>query len=270
MLGAAMLQGVRVTPATPIAPLLAREWPVANPDPRKQNITLAHLMTHTSGLACDDNDNDSPGNEGTMQSQTAQPDWWKYILDLPMKYDPGTHYAYCSGGSNLVGGAVAVATKTWLPELFDRTIARPLQFGRYYYDLQPTLEGYTGGGVLMRPRDLLKIGQLYLDGGVWNGKRIVSQPWVNLSTAKHFEWPYQNENVSAGSDGYAWHLNTLKSGTRTYREYEANGNGGQLLMVMPELDLVVVFTAGNYQGGGVWGRFRDDLVPNAIIPAIRN
>ena len=94
------------------------------------------------------------------------------------------------------------------------------------------------------------------------------QSWVTLSTRKHFEWPYQSENVSAGMDGYAWHLNTLKSGGRTYSEYEANGNGGQLLMVIPELDLVVVFTAGNYQNGGVWGRFRDDLVPNAIIPAI--
>ena len=268
MLGAAMFQGVPVTAATPIARLLAREWPVANPDPRKQNITLAHLLTHTSGFACDDNDNDSPGNENTMQSQTTQPDWWRYTLDLPMSFDPGTHYAYCSGGSNLVGGAVAAATKTWLPEFFDRSIARPLQFGRYYFNLMPTLEGYTGGGVLMRPRDLLKIGQTYLDGGVWNGRRIVSRDWVNVSTAKQIEWPYQNENVSAGADGYAWHLNTLKFGTRTYREYEANGNGGQLLMVMPELDLVVVFTAGNFQGGGVWGRFRDDLVPNAIIPAI--
>ena len=268
MLGAAMMQGTRVGPETPIAQLLTRQAPFANGDPRKQSITLAHLMTHSSGLACDDNEDDSPGNEDTMQRQTRQLDWWKYTLDLPMAHDPGSHYAYCSGGSNLVGAGVAVATKTWLPEFFDRTIARPLQFGRYYYNLTPTLEGYTAGGVFMRPRDLLKIGQTYLDGGVWNGKRIVPKSWVDLSTRKHFEWPYQSENVSAGMDGYAWHLNTLKSGGRTYSEYEANGNGGQLLMVIPDLDLVVVFTAGNYQNGGVWGRFRDDLVPNAIIPAI--
>lgn len=109
----------------------------------------AHLMTHSSGLACDDDDAASPGNEGTMQSQTRQPDWWKYMLDLPVSNNPGSHYAYCSGGMNLVGAGLTAGTKTWLPELFDRTIARPLQFGRYYYNLMPTHEGYTGGGVFM-------------------------------------------------------------------------------------------------------------------------
>ena len=69
-------------------------------------------------------------------------------------------------------------------------------------------------------------------------------------------------------DGYAWHLSELQSGNRTYREYEASGTGGQLLMVVPELDLVVVFTAGNYMFGGIWGRFRDALLVNVIIPAL--
>jgi len=104
---------------------------------------------------------------------------------------------------------------------------------------------------------------------VWNGKRIVPAAWVATSTTKQIEWPRRSENVSEGSDGYAWHLNTIKSGDRTYREYEANGNGGQMLMVVPELDLVVVFTAGNYAHYFVWGRFRDDLLANAIIPAIQ-
>ena len=76
--------------------------------------------------------------------------------------------------------------------------------------------------------------------------------------------------VNGGADGYAWHLNTLRVGDRTYREYEANGNGGQFLIVVPELDLAIVFTAGNYRHGGVWLRFRDVLVPQVIIPAIRN
>jgi CubicO group peptidase (beta-lactamase class C family) len=254
MLGAVMLRGTQIGPDSRISTFVA--GPYANPDPRKGRITLANLMTHSSGLDCDDNGN-TTGSEDKMQSQRVQPDYWKYMLDLPMANDPGRYYWYCSGGMNLMGAALTAATRTWLPDLFDRTIARPLQFGRYYYNLAPNLEGYLGGGVFMRPRDLLKVGQLYLNGGVWNDRRIVSQSWVATSTAKQFE-----------SDGYAWHLGEIKSGKRVYREYEANGNGGQLLMMVPELDLAVVFTAGNYGQYGIWGRYRDDLLANAIIPAI--
>jgi CubicO group peptidase (beta-lactamase class C family) len=262
MLGAAMLGGAGISPETPIASVLGYAAPFANPDPRKQRITLGNLMTHSSGLACDDNDDASPGNENTMWTQSAQPDFWKFMLDLPMSTDPGTHYAYCSGAMNLVGAALTIGTKTWLPELFDRTLARPLQFGSYYFNLSPALQGYLGGGMRIRPRDLLKVGQLYLNGGTWNGKRIVTQSWVTRSTSKQI---YGTIN---DGDGYAWHRNTLKSGTRTYREYEANGNGGQFLIVVPELDLAVVFTAGNYGDYRVWRWFRDDMVANAIIPAI--
>jgi CubicO group peptidase (beta-lactamase class C family) len=262
LLGAAMLGGAGISPETPIASVMGYATPFANPDPRKQKITLANLMTHSSGLACDDNDDASPGNEDTMWAQSGQPDFWKFMLDLPMSTDPGAHYAYCSGGMNLAGGVLSVATKTWLPELFDRSLARPLRFGRYYFILSPALQGYLGGGMRMRPRDLLKVGQLYLDGGTWNGKRIVAQSWVIRSTSK------QVEGSNNGNDGYAWHRSDLKSGTRTYREYEANGNGGQFLIVVPELDLAVVFTAGNYRDYGVWRWFRDDMVANVIIPAI--
>ncbi len=279
MLGAAMLRGVPIAPETAVYPLVSRGTAAANPDPRKAHITLTHLMTHTSGLACDDNDEASPGNEETMMMQQAQPDYWSYLLDMPMAHDPGSRYAYCSGGMNLVGGALTRATRTWLPAFFDRTIARPLQFGRYYYNLMPTLEGYLGGGVFMRPRDLLKVGQVYLDGGVWHGRRLVASSWVARSTSTHIVISEATtgldstrfaESYNKAADGYAWHLNMLESGGQIYRGYEASGNGGQLLMVVPELDLAVVFTAGNYTHGGVWQRFRDVLLTNVIMPALKH
>jgi len=283
MLGAAMMRGVTIAPETKIYDLVAGMRPFANPDPRKSQITLAHLMTHTSGLACDDNDPASPGNESTMQAQREQPDWWKYTLDLPMIHDPGTHYAYCSANINLVSAALTLATHAWLPEWFERTVARPLQFGRYYWNLTPTGEGYLGGGAYLRPRDLLKVGQVFLDGGVWHGKRIVGASWVTRSTAPDMEISeattgltsdqFQNFYIKGdegyASDGYAWHALRLRSGDRTYREYEASGNGGQLLIVVPELDLVVVLTGGNYRQGGIWTRWRHDIVGGAIVPAIR-
>lgn len=278
MLGAAMMRGTSISPESRIYQVLAERGPFANPDPRKERITLAHLLTHTAGLACNDNDDASPGNEGTMQSQREQPDWWKYTLDLPMAHDPGARYAYCSANSNLVGAALTAATDTWLPELFDRTVARPLQFGPYHWNLMPTGEGYLGGGAYLRPRDLLKIGQAFLDGGVWNGRRIVDSAWVAASTAPRVEINPATTGLSTddfpnfygvGTDAYAWHLNQLTAGGRTWAGYEASGNGGQLLIVVPELELTVVFTGGNYMQGGIWGRWRQEIVADGIIPAIR-
>jgi CubicO group peptidase (beta-lactamase class C family) len=186
LLGAAMRQGTPIGPGSKVTELLATLGPIANPDPRKATITLAHLMTHTAGLACDDNDDTSPGREDLLWRQ-HDASFWKYTLDLPMKYDPGVHYAYCSANMNLVGGALATATGTWLPALFDRTVARPLQLARYAWNLDWRGEGYLGGGAHLRPRDLLKVGQAYLDGGAWHGERIVDASWVATSTAPAIE-----------------------------------------------------------------------------------
>ena len=277
MLGAAMLQGAKISQDTPIYQLLADRGPFANPDPRKARITLAHLMTHTSGLDCDDNNSDSLGNEGTMTTQRAQPDWWKYTLDLRQVHDPGTHYAYCSANTNLVGGALTTATRTWLPDLFERSVARPLQFGRYYWNIAANGEGYQGGGAFVRPRDLLKIGQLYVAGGEWNGKRIVSADWVKRSTTPYIqitpattglsEEEFGN-SYSLAADGLTWHLFDLHAKDRIYKEYEASGNGGQLVIVVPEAQLVVGFTAGNYQQGSIWGRWREEVVAKDILGSL--
>jgi CubicO group peptidase (beta-lactamase class C family) len=276
MLGAVMMGGADVSPQTRIYTLMAPYGPFAHPDPRKAQITLAHLMTHTSGLACDDNDDSSPGNEETMQAQRTQPNWWKYTLDVPMAYDPGTHYAYCSANINLVGAALTVATREWLPALFDRTIARPLQFGSYYWNVMPNGEGYLGGGAFVRPRDFLKLGQTFLDGGVWGGHRVVPQSWASDSVAPHArispattgrEGDAFREVYWETDEGYAWHRLDVRSGEHSYPAYLANGNGGQLLIVLPQFDLVVMFTAGNYQQG-LWNRERDDIVGGMIVPAL--
>jgi CubicO group peptidase (beta-lactamase class C family) len=278
MLGAAMQRGAHISPETRVYPLLASMGPFANPDARKTRLTLAHLMTESSGLACNDYDENSPGAEGNMQSQSAQPNWWRYILDLPMAHEPGERYAYCSANTNLVGAALRVATDTPVVDYFDRAIARPLLFGPYHWNLMPSGEGYLGGGVQMRPRDLLKIGQLYLNGGVWNGRRIVSRAWTMLSTSALQPITEQSTGLDAetfgnsythGADGYAWHRYGVRVGDSMVDEYEANGNGGQLLIVVPEYDLVVVLTGGNFGQGGIWIPWRNDIVGGQIIPAIR-
>lgn len=278
ILGATMMEGVDISPQTPLYPLFASMGPFANPDPRKDGITVGHALTHTTGLACDDYAEDpvSPGNEDAIADQTAQPNWWKFTLDLPMAYEPGEHYAYCSANINLAGGALTMATGEWLPALFDRTIARPLQWGEYHWNIMPNGEGYVGGGAYVRTRDFLKLGQMMLNKGKWNGRRIMPEDWVRESVEAQAQLSLATTGLSPETfaeryyevgEGYAWHLIDVQSGDRTYPAFHANGNGGQLLIVVPELDLAVMFTAGNYRQG-LWNIERDAIVGDMIIPAL--
>lgn len=233
-------------------------------DDASGRITLRHLLTHTTGLACDDDDSDSPGNEERLQQQRDEPDWARYTLALAAVHPPGAHYAYCSATMHTAAALVEHATGAWLPAFFDSTLARPLGMGRWAWNLTPTGSGYGGGGVYLRPRDFARLGQLYLDGGSWRGARIVDRAWVDTSVAP------QATMENGGSDGLAWHRYRVVAGGREWEEFEASGNGGQFTMVVPELELVVTAMAGNYGRYGTWRRIREDLLPQligAIAPA---
>jgi CubicO group peptidase (beta-lactamase class C family) len=266
LIGIARERGAKIDINTPVLSLFPEYKEIANPDPRKSKITLRDLMTMTSGFDCDDNDESSPGQEDKMYEQKAQPDWYKYTLDLPMARDPGGNQAvYCSAGINLLGGIIRNATRNWLPEFFYENVARSLQIKTYHWNLMPNGDGYAGGGVRMRPRDQLKLGQLYLNGGVWNGRRVISKDWVDRSTSaeSRFEPIFGVDHEY----GYAWHIHHLKSGDHTYRVYAAEGNGGQLVIVVPDLDMVVGFTGGAYGEFSKWIKWEIELTPQFIIPA---
>lgn len=261
LVGIARDRGKDLDPGTTLAALFSEYRPLAHDGPRKEAITVADLMSMTSGLSCDDNDSSSPGAEDRMQTQSAVPDWYRYTLDLPMARAPGGYSAvYCTAGINLLGGLVRDATGRWLPDFFREFVAGPLQFRGYHMNLMPTGEAYVGGGLFLRPRDLLKLGQLYLDGGTWNGRRVVSREWVERSTREHSRFSPDD------GYGYGWHLHTFDVSGRSVREYAASGNGGQFAMVFPDLDMVVVMTGGNYGNYPTWRRFQD-LVVRYLVPA---
>jgi len=268
LVGVAQEHGVNLTPQQPLYPLFTQYKSFANADARKARITLRDVMTMTAGNACDDNDDASPGNEDNMESNNMQPDWYRYTLDLPLVRDPGGSDAvYCSGDLNLVGGAVAAVTHQWLPALFDEAVARPLQFGRYYLNLMPDGQAYMGGGAYLRPRDQIKLGQLYLDGGLWNGRRIVSNRWVQESTSIHSHFDPRFSLGQQHDYGYGWHIHDLLSGARTYHVFAAEGNGGQFVIVIPELDLVVGITGGSYGEFDQWYRWGLEILPQYILPS---
>ena len=270
LVGIALDRGAKFGVDTPVYGLFPQYKEFANPDPRKQQITVEDLLTMNSGYACDDNDDDSPGNEDTMQGQDKQPDWYKYVLDLPMKYPPGNKQAlYCTGGINLLGGIVKGATGMPLIEFFDRYYARPLGIRDYHMNLSPTGDAYMGGGIYLKPRDMLKLGQLYLNGGTWDGKRVLSETWIKAATTQHSYFP-ANDYAPGHGYGYTWHLFQATVGGKTYAEYMAQGNGGQLVMVVPELDLAAVITAGNYGNFPTWRTFFEELMPQYIIAAARD
>lgn len=268
LVGIARHLGIRVGPNTLVYPLFGRHDPAAHPDVRRDHLTLKDLMSMTSGFACDDNDDSSPGNEDNMQSQTRQPDWYAYTLSLPMAAEPGgPHAVYCSADLNLVGGAVSHATHSWLPLFFDRYLAGPLQFHTYHMNLMPTGEAYMGGGLRLRPRDELKLGELYLSGGIWNGHRIVSKDWVRDSTTTYSTFSPQSDYDAPHEYGFGWHINYLRVGARMFRVYSAGGNGGQIVMVIPALEMVVAFNGSSYGEFAKWYRWGLQLVPQYLIPA---
>ena len=276
LVGALQARGVKMDSGIrPIPDVLAAAGlPLDNPG--KARITLGHLMSFTSGLDCSDDDS-SPGSEERMWAQSGEPDFWIYTARLPLLHEPGTRYAYCSGSINLVGSSLRQAGGKPIPQLFDELIARPLEFGPYHWALAPNGAGYLGGGVYMRPRDVLKIGAAYANGGTWNGARIATPEWIAESTSSRIPITPATTGMSAeefantsfgGEAAYEWRLDDVEAGGTRYATFEASGNGGQLLIVVPELDLVVVLTGGNYMQGGVWGRWRDEIVGGHIIPAM--
>ncbi len=233
-------------------------------DERTSGLHVSHLLSMRSGFSCDDNDYETPGNEDRMQEQSEQPDWYRYTLTLPLVAAPGESAVYCSAAINLLGGVVSEATGMWLPEFFRTRFAVPMQIEHYYYNLDPMGRGYAGGGIQMRPRDFLKFAQIMLDEGRWQGQRIIPGDWVGQSFAPHASIYSENDY------GYTWWRGQLPYRKGTVDIYSATGNGGQLLVIVPDLDLVVAFNGGNYGDFRTWVAWRDALLPEYILWAIED
>jgi CubicO group peptidase (beta-lactamase class C family) len=230
-------------------------------DPRKKMMTLEDLLMMRSGYFCDDSNPAAPGNEETMLEQTAEPDYYRYVLKVPMAFDPDTHSVYCSTNPNLALGMVGRAMGENPMYTFDRLVGAPLEINRYAWPLDGVGHPYGGGSVQILPRDFLKIGQLMLDGGVWNGHRVLSAEFTARASA-----PLHGLNRI--QYGYLWWSIEFPYKNRTVRAFFAGGNGGQAVMAVPELDLVIGIFASNY-GDRVGLHVQQDFPANYIIPAVR-
>lgn len=260
LIGAAMQSGVPIRLDTPLYPTMLGSVP-ADPDPRKKAITLEHLITMTAGFDCDDS-GDRPGDEDVFQQQTKEPDWYRYSLNVPMAWNSGEKIVYCSMKPNLAAGMLEKIAGERLPEMFYRLVAKPMRMGRYHLFLQPTGQAYGGGGHHFTTRDFMKFTQLFLNDGKWEGRQIVSREWARRSSAA-----LRNLNP-VQTYGYLWNSVSYDYRGRKLHAYFPGGNGGQVYIGIPDLDLLIAFTGGNY-ADRVLFRAQREFVPEDILPALK-
>jgi CubicO group peptidase (beta-lactamase class C family) len=220
---------------------------IANPDVRKNNITIRDLASMSSGFDCL-----YEPNEPTVQAMEASPNWVQFGLDLPMAYKPGTHWEYCGVGMHLLSAILEKATGMTALEFAHQNLFEPLGIEDVIWPTDPQGVNLGAGNTRLLPADMAKIGFLYLHGGAWDGKQIVSRSWVDASIKKHFDTP--------GGDryGYGW-WSSVNSDTGM--SFFAVGNGGQWILANPALNIMIVTTGGGFTF--------DDIVPY-ILAAIRD
>ncbi len=228
------------------------------PDPTSSTgaITIEHLMTMTSGFQWVE----LGGPKSAGYQLVYSNDWIAFILKQPHTHVPGTVFNYSTGNTLLLAPIIKKATGQQAKEFAHLNLFLPLGITNYEWDTQSefwikTQSGElpgakqpadivykkpfsdftnTGSGLRMRPRDLCKIGQLYLNKGKWDGEQIVSEKWITKSTQSHF----------GNSDyGYHWKLMNVQQRPCFY----ATGFGLQRVFVFPTLDLVVLMTQHHYE-----------------------
>ena len=213
---------------------------VANVDDRKRRMTIRHVLTMTTGLDWnEDLPYADPNNASSVME--ASFDWVQFTIDRPMVQEPGKTFQYSSGATQLLSHIFRSATGRDIEEYAAQHLFAPLGIGRHFWKRSPTGLADTEGGLYLAPRDLAKIAYLYLKNGIWEGKPIVPPDWVKASLAPSISVPGEGDGVMYG---FKWWLYPYgKDGTRL--AFGGSGFGDQHPIVVPELDLVMVFTGWN-------------------------
>jgi CubicO group peptidase (beta-lactamase class C family) len=229
-------------------------------------MTLGNFLSMSSGLDCNDHSSTSPGRETVIDDM---PDWVKATLDLQMINAPGSKGFYCSGGVAVVGRMVENAVHMKLPDFAQANLFAPLGIKRgdwfWNYDLTNANKEYSQ--IHLRPRDMLKLGMMYANGGRWQGRQIVSSAWVKAALA-------EQSHVDNTSYGYFWWRPWLNvdmpnapasSAPRRVDMMAAQGNGGQKIYLLPQYDFIGVFTGGDYNSDGAPP---NKIMIKTILPAL--
>ena len=214
-----------------------------NWDQLKNEITLNDVLTMQLGFEWDEwNFPFGDSRNSLTAATTGNDDFVKHMLDLPLDSTPGETYAYNTVASIALGAVVQNVTGIPLEDYAEQYLFEPLQIKDAQWLMTP--EGYpnTGSGLFLFTRDMAKFGQLYLDRGVWNGFQVIESSWVDASLQKSvsLSWDYTS------GYGFQWWLGEFQKGAESIPFYSARGFGGQFIVIVPSYDLVIAFTAHNY------------------------
>jgi CubicO group peptidase (beta-lactamase class C family) len=207
---------------------------------RDPQLRLQDLLTMRSGLACDDWVPASLGHEDRMYEA---PDWLRFWGSLPRSHDRSQHYSYCTGNVVAAASMAERASSMRFDRFVQAHLFEPIGIRGAVWARAPNGAIDAGGHLKLTARDLLAVGRLILSQGKVGLKRVVSAEWVKESTAIQTAVYERRQKY-----GYLWWIDDLNIGKtqQTARVIYAWGNGGTYLFVVPEHDLVVVFTGRNF------------------------
>jgi CubicO group peptidase (beta-lactamase class C family) len=250
LVGIAIDQGYLDGLDQPILDIFA-ERSVARRDEGKEAMTLEHVLMMASGLACEDS---YLYRWRGLQEMRQSDDWVQFVLDLPMAESPGTRFEYCNGASFLLSAIIQETTGVSAAEFARDHLFGPLGIEDVEWPANPQGISIGWGELRMRPHDMAKIGYLYLNGGQWDGEQIVPADWVETSTRKHISGTLQ--------EGYGYQWWVTEEGF-----YMALGYAGQYIVVVPELELVAVFTSDLAEEDFY---LPQELLGTFVIPAVES
>jgi len=260
-LGIAIDEGRLARVDVPVMPFFAAYEPDTS-DPRREAMTLEDLLTMRSGIEWNTSAAYGTGIHSTDHLEASE-EWIRFVLEQPMDTVPGTAYEYNDGASVLIGKVLREATGRRADDWAREKLFRPIGIRAFYWKITPDGEADTEGGLYLSAHDLARIGYLFLRGGEWDGRRVVSQAWVRASTRPLVpDVDPENGRPDPGY-GYQWWIPDQEAGEATV--FAANGYGGQFLQVAPEYDIVAVFNGWNIHGGAERSSYR--ALQERILPA---
>ena len=218
---------------------------IANLDPRKEDMTLEDLLTMRTGFEWQE-------VEGAFDSMKMSPDWTQYVLDMPMADQPGTRWNYCPICSHVLSAILYETTGINPRDFAEQYLFAPLGISGVVWMKDPDGIPLGAGGFQLTPRDMAKLGYLYLRNGQWDGQQVVSSDWVQKAAYQHVDVTF-NEHF-----GYGYHWITAPA----MEGYAALGGGGQIILVLPKYDLVIVTTAWTEES-------IFELIDQYILPAVQ-